>query len=182
MVPAEVRAPAASIAPPDPPAATAPAPAATPPAPPFTEPAPIPLAPQSLPAALPAVAPASAPPPEAPPAAVPEVDDGALVRQALHRYRAAYDGLDAGSAQAVWPAVDEGALARAFDGLASQKLTFEECRVQLQRETAAATCRGTTRYVPKVGSREPRTEPRVWNFLLRKSGGEWKIESARVAR
>lgn len=182
MVPAEVRAPARSIEPPAPSVTTAPAPAVTTPAPPVTEPAPIPIAPQSLPAALPAADVPSTRPPEGSPAAVPEVDDGALVRQALHRYREAYDGLDAGSAQAVWPAVDEGALARAFDGLASQKLTFEECRVQLQRESAVATCRGTTRYVPKVGSREPRTEPRVWNFVLRKSGGEWKIESARVAR
>jgi hypothetical protein len=147
-----------------------------------TEPAPIPLAQQSLHAALPAAAEPSTPPADAP--AGPEVDDGAFVRQALDRYRRAYDGLDAGSAQAVWPAVDEGALSRAFDGLESQTLTFDECRVQLHSEagTATATCRGTTRYVPKVGSREPRTEPRVWNFLLRKSGGDWKIESARVVR
>jgi tetratricopeptide (TPR) repeat protein len=164
----------------------------------------IPLAPAPLHAALPAAAPPSAPAPastasstaiaaaaSSPPADAspivmaserPQVDEAALVRQALQRYRVAYDGLDAGSAQAVWPAVNQGALAKAFDGLESQTLTFDECRVQLQNETATAMCRGTTRYVPKVGSREPRTEPRVWNFSLRKNGAEWKIDNARVER
>jgi hypothetical protein len=112
----------------------------------------------------------------------PQIDEAALVRQALQRYRVAYEGLDAGSAQAVWPAVNEDALAKAFDGLTSQTLTFDDCRVQLQNERATATCRGTTRYVPKVGSREPRTEPRVWSFSLWKNDGEWKIDNARVER
>jgi len=163
----------------------------------------IPLAPAQLHAALPAAPPPTAPPavstssglsfpvaaassvdapPIVSPSQRPQPDEAALVRQALQRYRVAYDGLDAGSAQAVWPAVNEGALAKAFEGLESQKLTFDDCRVQLQNETATATCRGTTRYVPKVGSRDPRTEPRVWNFSLRKNGGEWKIDNARVER
>jgi hypothetical protein len=157
-----------------------PAPAIAPP------PAPIPEAPVALHAALPASAAPSMPPPDAPPPAIVpqrvEVDEAALVRQALQRYRVAYDGLDAGSAQAVWPAVNEGALARAFDALESQTLTFDDCRVDLQSGTATATCRGTTRYVPKIGSRDPRTEPRVWNFSLRKDGSEWKIDNARVER
>ena len=38
------------------------------------------------------------------------------------------------------------------------------------------------RYIPKIGSREPRTEPRVWSFSLSKAGGVWKIESARAER
>ena len=115
-------------------------------------------------------------------AAKPKADDELLVKQALQRYRAAYDGLDAQSAQAVWPAVNQAALARAFDALASQALTFDRCDVQLHIDTATATCHGTSRYVPKIGSREPRTEPRVWNFTLRKGGTDWKIDSARVER
>jgi tetratricopeptide (TPR) repeat protein len=106
--------------------------------------------------------------------------DESLVRQALQRYRVAYDGLDARSAQAVWPAVNRSALARAFDGLESQRLTFESCELQLLTNTATATCRGTARYVPKIGSREPRVEPRVWTFSLRRAGTDWKIDSARV--
>jgi hypothetical protein len=108
--------------------------------------------------------------------------DELQVKQALQRYRTAYEGLDARSAQAVWPAVNQVALARAFDGLESQRLTFEACSVQLLGDHASATCRGTARYVPKIGSREPRIEPRVWSFALRKIGAEWKIDSARTER
>jgi hypothetical protein len=109
-------------------------------------------------------------------------DDNVLVKQALQRYRSAYEGLDAQSAQAVWPAVNQPALARAFDGLESQSLTFDACDVRLRGEAATATCHGTTRYVTKVGSRDPRVEPRVWNFTLRKAGSDWKIDSARADR
>ena len=109
-------------------------------------------------------------------------DDEGLVKQALQRYRTAYEGLDAHSARAVYPAVNQTALARAFDGLSSQTLTFDTCSVQLRGDAANATCRGTAKYVPKVGSREPRTEPRVWNFTLRRAGAEWKIDTARAER
>jgi hypothetical protein len=100
----------------------------------------------------------------------------------LQRYRTAYDGLDARSAQAVWPAVNQVALARAFDGLLSQSLTFEACDVKLRGEVATATCRGSARYVTKVGSRDPRVESRVWNFTLHKTGSDWQIDSARAER
>lgn len=109
-------------------------------------------------------------------------DDNVLVKQTLQRYRSAYEGLDAQSAQAVWPAVNQPALARAFDGLESQTLTFDTCDVRVRGESATATCQGSARYVPKIGSREPRIEPRVWNFTLHKNSGDWKIDSARAER
>ena len=109
-------------------------------------------------------------------------DDNLLVKQALQRYRTAYEGLDAQSAHAVWPAVNQAALARAFDGLESQSLTFDACDVRVRGESATATCQGSARYVPKIGSREPRIEPRVWNFSLHKAGGDWKIDTARAER
>ncbi len=164
--------------------------------------------PQTEPAALPALRPVGVPElPAAPPVAAPVVrpalrdapasalvaartappvanlaDDSALVTKVLQRYRTAYEGLDAQSAQAVWPAVNQAALARAFDGLESQTLTFDTCDVRVQGESATATCQGSARYVPKIGSREPRVEPRVWNFTLQKNGGDWKIDSARTER
>jgi hypothetical protein len=110
------------------------------------------------------------------------MDDEQLVRRALQQYRSAYEGLDARLAQAVWPAVNEPALARAFEGLQSQNLTFENCNVELRGPAASAVCRGSARYIPKVGSRAPRVESRVWNFTLRKLGEDWKIESARADR
>ena len=110
------------------------------------------------------------------------IDESALVRGVLQRYRTAYQDLDAQSAQAVWPAVNEGALARAFNGLESQTLTFDACDVRVNGEAATATCRGSARYVPKVGSRDPRTEPRTWSFTLKKNGADWKIDTARASQ
>jgi tetratricopeptide (TPR) repeat protein len=147
--------------------------------------APAPAAPPT-PSIMSAMAPAPAPmtvPVSAP--VLPRIDPSdevVLVKQTLQRYRSAYDGLDAQSAQAVYPAVNQAALARAFDGLASQTLTFDACDVQLRGDAATATCRGSARYVPKIGSREPRVEPRTWNFTLRKAGSDWKIDAARAER
>ena len=173
-----------------PPPTPSPAPATTAPQPPPTQPAPQPSAPprgvQMLPPRpMPDVAAASAPTPA--PAVVPallvsRVDDRALVDQALERYRRAYNKLDARSAQSVYPAVNQNALARAFGNLESQLISFENCDIDLQGRLANATCHGTSRYVPKIGSHEPRIEPRVWNFTLRKDGAEWTIENARAAR
>lgn len=109
-------------------------------------------------------------------------DDSRLVRNVLQRYRSAYDGLDARSAREVWPAVNQAALARAFDGLQSQSLTFDACDVKLRGEAATATCRGSARYVTKFGSRDPRVESLVWNFTLHKTGSDWQIDSARAER
>jgi len=108
--------------------------------------------------------------------------DEAQVKAALQRYRTAYEGLDARLARAVYPAVNQAALARAFAGIESQTLTFDVCDVRLHGDGATVTCRGSARYVPKVGSREPRIEARNWTFALRKTGTDWTIESARTDR
>jgi hypothetical protein len=113
-------------------------------------------------------------------AAVTTVDDEWLVKQTLQSYRKAYEGLDAQAARAVYPAVDQAALAHAFDGLRVQSLAFDACEMQVQGGSATATCHGSARYVPKIGSRY--TEPRVWSFTLVKNGGVWKIENARAER
>jgi hypothetical protein len=138
--------------------------------------APIPAPPAAAAARPPAVAPAAA-------AIVPtRPDDIQMVRGVLERYRAAYQDLSAERARAIWPDVNEAALQRAFQALESQKLTFDACDVQLRGSSATATCHGTTQYVPKVGSRDPRLESRVWNFTLQKTGEAWQIESARTQR
>ena len=101
----------------------------------------------------------------------------------VEKYQAAYDRLDAGLVHDVWPGVNEAALARAFDGLQSQTLTFRACDVQLRGAGATVLCTGSTRYVLKVGSREPRVEPLTWTFTLRKrANDDWQIESARAQR
>jgi len=164
----------------EPPAATvaAPTPASVPPATAIAAPEPIPIA--SLTAAPTATA-VDVPRPAMPAPSRVENDEAQIAR-ALQQYRSAYEGLDARRAQAIWPAVNEEALARAFSSLESQRLTFDACRTQLHGSDAVATCQGTARYVPKVGSREPRVEPRTWTFILRKADGDWKIDTARAER
>jgi hypothetical protein len=111
---------------------------------------------------------------------LPTANDEEQVKEVLDRYRQAYEGLTARSARDVWPEVDEAALARAFAGLRSQKLTFDDCDLAVSGNSASATCHGSTRYVPKVGSQDPRTEPRIWSFRLRKNGTDWQIQSMRA--
>ena len=115
------------------------------------------------------------------PAAV-VVDDATQVRALLQKYQAAYERLDAGLVHAVWPGVNQAALARAFGGLESQALDFKACYIQLRGATADVLCTGSTRYVPKVGSREPRVEQLAWNFTLRKKANDWEIETARAEK
>jgi hypothetical protein len=115
--------------------------------------------------------------------AAPVVDDAARVRSVVEKYQAAYGRLDAGLVHDVWPGVNEAALARAFDGLQSQTLTFRACDIQLRGAAATVLCTGSTRYVPKIGSREPHVESLAWTFNLRKrANDEWQIESARAER
>jgi hypothetical protein len=108
--------------------------------------------------------------------------DQELVEDALQRYRRAYGRLNVQSAEAVYPTVNRVALARAFDSLESQSLTFDSCDIEVRGVLARAICHGTTHYVPKVGSRYPRTEPLVWSFELRKGEGDWTIYYAKASR
>jgi hypothetical protein len=82
----------------------------------------------------------------------------------------------------VYPTVNRVALARAFDSLESQSLTFDSCDVEVSGVLARAICHGTAHYVPKIGSRYPHAEPLVWSFELRKSDGDWTIYYAKASR
>jgi hypothetical protein len=104
--------------------------------------------------------------------------DEQLVSATLQRYAMAYQQLDAGAAQKVWPRVDQRALARAFETLESQQVNFDRCRVRVQGRTATADCAGSVTYVPKVGRKDPRTVERRWDFALQKRTGAWHITRA----
>jgi hypothetical protein len=109
--------------------------------------------------------------------------DETRVTQVLNQYARAYERLDASAARAVWPTVDERALARAFASLESQDLSFDACDVEVRGTIATASCRGKASYIGKVGNREPRTEQRQWTFELRRDGDDaWKIETAQAQR
>ena len=130
------------------------------------------------------VMPAASSPAAAAPSAVvgPSRADETRVAQVLDRYARAYGDLNATAAHAVWPSVDEHALARAFSSLASQRVSFDNCDISVSGAKANASCRGRASYVAKVGSREPRSESRTWNFELRRDGDAWMIENAEARR
>jgi hypothetical protein len=117
---------------------------------------------------------ATAAPPE------PLVPPDALVRSALDRYAAAYSSLDADAAQRVWPGVNRGALSRAFDGLASQRVSLGSCNIDVAGATAHARCAGSTTWQPKVGSGGSRTDRHTWTFDLARAGSGWQIVNANV--
>ena len=114
-------------------------------------------------------------------AAVAPRSDNTRVAQVLNQYARAYGRLDPGAARAVWPTVDERALARAFASLESQEVSFDNCDIDVKGATASASCRGTASYVGKVGSRQARTEARQWIFELKLHGDDWKIEKAQAS-
>jgi len=130
--------------------------------------------------------------PAPPPAATPPVvsasirtepsGDQTRVAAVLNQYARAYGQLDAGAAREVWPTVNERALARAFAGLASQDVAFDDCQIDVIGMKANASCRGKASYVGKIGSGEQRTEARTWRFELRRDGEAWKIENAEARR
>jgi hypothetical protein len=109
----------------------------------------------------------------------PAPDDSGSIRAVLSRYEAAYSRLDARAAGEVWPGVDRRALARAFDTLASQRVSLGRCNLALHGVTARAQCSGSTTWTPKVG-RGPQTQPRTWTFELSKTNDDWVIQNATV--
>jgi hypothetical protein len=112
----------------------------------------------------------------------PTVDQQLRVQEVLRQYARAYGQLDASAARAVWSTVDERALARAFQNLSSQRVSFDECDIDVRGVIANASCRGQLSYAPKVGNREPRTEQRTWRFELRRQGDSWTIVNHDVSR
>jgi hypothetical protein len=99
------------------------------------------------------------------------------VRSVLARFEAAYSALNASAAQQVWPTVDARALARAFDGLESQRVSLGNCAITVNNAVARAECSGSTTWTPKVGGGS-RTERRQWRFELARTGTAWRIVGA----
>ena len=102
--------------------------------------------------------------------------DAQAIENVLGRYRNAFNRLDAGAAAAVWPNVNQKTLAKAFERLDDQDVSFDSCKIEVGGVHAEAACSGTARYVPKVGSRTPRAEAREWRFILRRATEGWVID------
>jgi hypothetical protein len=104
------------------------------------------------------------------------------VKQALGRYITAFDELNVSATVQIWPSVDRRAVTRAFASLKSQDVTFESCDVKALGSSATARCRGTVRYVGRVGNPVPHTEPEQWLFKMLKFGSEWKIDQVTASQ
>jgi hypothetical protein len=143
----------------------------------------VPSAPPAVSSAPPPVRVTAPPPPApAPPAparaAAPDIAaENSAVRAVIDRYRTAFSRLDAGSAKAVWPGVDERALSRAFGQMTEQQFIFDACSIDVNGARATASCRGRAQYIPKIGSRSLRVDMRQWAFTLRRTDRDWTIES-----
>ena len=101
----------------------------------------------------------------------------AAIQTVLSRYRSAYRELDAGAARAIWPSVDTKALGKAFERLERQDLTFDSCQIAIIDVRAVASCHGVASYVPRVGKKGVRDDPRRWEFKLSKVDDTWQIET-----
>jgi hypothetical protein len=129
---------------------------------------------EALPA--PDAAPAAAVPAATPP---PAMADDDRIRAVLRRYESAYSALDAAAAVTVYPAIDRTALARAFSGLAIQRVSLGRCDVRVTGSIATADCAGNATWTPKVGGGS-HTQARRWRFDLRRTGTDWLIARATV--
>jgi hypothetical protein len=98
------------------------------------------------------------------------------IHAVLGEYQRAFTDLDSRAAAAVWPTVDRRALDRTFSELSEQAFTFTSCEASVQGVMGSAGCTGEARFVAKAGNRNPRLEPRQWDFRLRKSPDGWVIE------
>ena len=108
------------------------------------------------------------------------VDERAGVLATLRRYEAAYSALDARAVRSVWPTVNQGALSRAFESLASQNIRLGNCAVTVRAPTARAVCAGTAMWVPRIGGGKQREDRRTWTFSLAQRDQSWSIVSAEM--
>lgn len=109
-----------------------------------------------------------------PQAANPAVEPA--VREALQRYAAALESLDADAVKKVQPSIDVEGLRRAFGEMRALEVDIDEIRVLSgDRASARVSCRVTQTLTPKAGSRQKSTVTRV--VRLQQQGNGWIIQN-----
>ena len=101
-------------------------------------------------------------------------DETAAILAALDRYARAYESLDAGAVQAVWPSAPLRRLQESFLDYSSLQMSVTGCDVQQRTDTATATCRRRQEVKLKVGRTQPPIDQQV-RFRLHKVDGGWII-------
>jgi hypothetical protein len=97
------------------------------------------------------------------------------VREALQRYSAALESLDANAVKKVQPAIPADNLAKAFRQMNELKVAIDAVRVlSVDGMTARVSCRVAQVLTPKVGSTQRSTVTRV--IRLRRNGEVWVID------
>lgn len=109
--------------------------------------------------------------PATPPSPMPNAEQG--VREALRRYEAAYESLDAQGVKRILPSVNVQELAKAFAAYKAYDMTVEVGQIDVQGLTARATCVVKRSFTPKVGRGASLTAKSV--FRLEKVGGDWIV-------
>jgi hypothetical protein len=108
------------------------------------------------------------------------VDEAASVREVLNKYADAYTALDAYAVRDVWPTVNESALGRAFEGLVSQTVRLQGCKISVTGIRAQAVCGGTASWLPRIGGGKAREARRTWTFALAQRDRQWAIVTAEM--
>jgi hypothetical protein len=102
---------------------------------------------------------------------MPSAEQG--VREALRRYEAAYESLDAQGVKRILPSVNAQELAKAFAAYKVYEMTVEVGQIDVQGSTARATCVVKRSFTPKVGRGASVSTNSV--FRLEKVGGDWIV-------
>ena len=98
------------------------------------------------------------------------------VRDALQRYSAALESLDANAVKKVQPSIPADNLAKAFKDMRELKVRIDDVRVlSLDGSTARVSCKVTQTLTPKAGSRQTTAVTRV--MRLRRATDMWVIDS-----
>ena len=98
------------------------------------------------------------------------------VRDALQRYSAALESLDANAVKKVQPSIPADNLAKALKDMRELKVAIDAVRVlSIDGATARVSCRVTQTLTPKVGAKRTTTVTRV--MRLRRDADTWVIDS-----
>jgi hypothetical protein len=98
------------------------------------------------------------------------------VRDALQRYSAALQSLDAAAVKKIQPSVPAENLAKAFRDMRELKVEIDSVRVlSVNGASARVSCRVAQTLIPKAGSRQTTAVTRV--IRLRRDGSAWVIDA-----
>jgi hypothetical protein len=97
------------------------------------------------------------------------------VREALQRYAAAFESIDANAVKKVQPSIASESLAKAFKEMRELKVAIDEVRVLSAEPTnVRLSCRVTQTLTPRAGAKQTTSVNRV--MRLRKTGDSWVID------